>query len=239
MVARFPPIVIGLERMSGIPQWSPNGRRLLYARIASGIETVRADGRGRRLLRSPHLWPSWSPNGREILAVDAETVPYSLVRMRMDGSHQRHIRIPGQTGVALPRWSPTGRWIIYEEGRTDGQFITRVAPDGTGLKRLVKGAGIRFTWAPDGSRIAYSMGPQIWSMRPDGRGKRLLTRGRRNTVVVSLAWSPDGRRIALVRQTPADEHDSSEVATIPAGGGRERRLFGGERYIGALDWQPR
>ena len=76
-------------------------------------------------------------------------------------------------------------------------------------------------------------------MRPNGRGKRLLTRGRRNTVVVSLAWSPDGSRIALVRQTPADEHDSSEVAIIPAGGGRERRLFGGERYIGAIDWQPR
>jgi Tol biopolymer transport system component len=109
--------------------------------------------------------------------------------------------------------------------------------DGTGGRRLVRGR--LHTWSPDVRRFAYSTGREIWSRRPDGRGRRLLSRGRRNTRVVSLAWSPDGRRIALVRQAPADAHDTSTVATIPAHGGREKRLFGGERFIGLIDWQPR
>ena len=76
-------------------------------------------------------------------------------------------------------------------------------------------------------------------MRPDGTGRRLLSRGLENTTIVSLAWSPNGRRIALIRQFPADGHDTSTVATISSRGGGERRLFGGERFINAIDWQPR
>ena len=238
VVVRFRPIPLGLQSHSGIPQWSPDGSRLLVQRIGSGFEIVRPNGRRMRLIKTSWLWPSWSPDGREIIAVDGDTTPYRLVRMRADGSRIRHIRIPPEAGVAVPRWSPDGRWILYEESREEGDFITRIRPDGTGLRRLVRGIG-RYSWSPDGRRFAYAAGRQIWSMRPDGSGRRLLSRGRDNTTVVSIAWSPDGRRIALVRQTPADAHDSSLVATISATGGRERRLFGGERLIGPIDWQPR
>jgi Tol biopolymer transport system component len=238
VVAHFdflPPI--GLQSHSGVPQWSPSGDRLLYQRLGSGFEIARTDGRGRRLIKTPFLWPSWSPDGREILAVDATTTPYRLVRMRTDGSRRRHIRIPPDASVALPRWSPTGRWILYEEGTPEGVFITHVRPDGTGLRSLAQGR--LYSWSPDGRRFAYATGREIWSMQPDGGGRRRLSRGRENTAVVSLAWSPDGRRIALVRHAPEDEHDTSTVATIPAGGGREKRMFGGERFIGLIDWQPR
>jgi hypothetical protein len=57
--------------------------------------------------------------------------------------------------------------------------------------------------------------------------------------VVSLAWSSDGRSIVLVRQYPANEHDRSDVDTIPARGGRERVRFSSARFIGRIDWQPR
>jgi len=237
VLARFPPLPIGLERKSGAPQWSPSGNRLLYQRIATGFETIAPDGHKRRTIKTSYLWPGWLPNGREIVAVDATTQPYSLVRMRLDGSRRRHIPIPPSGSIALPRWSPTGRWILYEVGTADGVFVWRVRPDGSGARRVLRGR--MHTWAPDGRRFAYAKGGDIWSSRPDGSGRRRLSRGPDNTVVVSLAWSPDGRRIALVRQAPADAHDTSTVATIPATGGRERRRFGGERFIGFIDWQPR
>jgi Tol biopolymer transport system component len=237
VVARFPPLPIGLESKSGAPQWSPSGDRLLYQRIATGFETVSPNGRRRRTIKTPFLWPGWLPNGREIVAVDATSQPYSLVRMRLDGSHRRHIRIPPIGSVALPRWSPTGRWIIYEVGTREGVFVWRVRPDGSGARRVVRGR--LHTWAPDGRRFAYARGGDIWSARPDGRGRRRLTRGPDNTIIAGLAWSPNGRRIALVRQAPADAHDTSTVATIPAIGGREWRRFGGERFIDLVDWQPR
>jgi Tol biopolymer transport system component len=237
VVARFPPLPIGLEQKSGGPQWSPGGDRLVYQRIATGIETVAGDGHGRRTIRTSLLWPGWSPTGRELVAVLAESRFHSLVRMRPDGSRRRRIPIPPLDNVALPRWSPTGRWILFEEGSPAGVFTWRVRPDGSRARRLVRGS--RYSWAPSGRRFAYADGPDVWSVRPSGRGRRLLARGPVDSVVASVAWSPDGRRIAFVRQVPADAHDTSTVLTIPARGGRQRRQFGGDRFIGFIDWQPR
>jgi Tol biopolymer transport system component len=237
VIARFDPLPASLDIKSGAPQWSPSGERILYQRLGVGFEIATAGGRTVRTIETPFLWPGWSPDGRQIVAVDATTTPYSLVRLRADGSRARRIPIPPVASVALPRWSPSGRWILYEEGATDGVFVRRVRPDGSGDRRVVRGT--LHTWAPSGRRFAYADGADVWSARPDGRGRRLLSRGPENTVVAGLAWSPDGRRIALVRQAPADEHDTSTIATIPARGGRERRRFGGERFIGFIDWQPR
>lgn len=75
-------------------------------------------------------------------------------------------------------------------------------------------------------------------MRPDGGGRRRLSRGPDETEVGGLAWSPDGRRIAIVRQTHPHDH-SAVVATIPARGGRETQRFGGRHFIGLIDWQAR
>jgi dipeptidyl aminopeptidase/acylaminoacyl peptidase len=237
VIARFPPLPIGLERKSGVPQWNPTGERVLYQRLATGIETVSGNGRRRRTLRTSLLWPAWSPTGRDLVAVDAGRRFHSLVRMRPDGSGRRRIPIPRLENVALPRWSPTGRWILFEEGTAAGVFTWRVRPDGTGARRLVEGS--RYSWAPSGRRFAYTDGPNVWSVRADGKGRRLLARGPTDSVVAGIAWSPDGRRIAFVRQVPADEHDSSTVLTIPARGGRAKRQFRREHFIGFIDWQPR
>lgn len=237
VVARFAPLPFGVAPRTTTPQWDPSGERILYRDVIAGSVIISADGTHLRTLDVPYLEPSWSPTGREIVAVDATSWPYSLVRMRADGSRPRRISLPTVGSVAFPRWSPSGRWILYVTTRPgDRSAIWRVRPDGSRGRRLAR--GVQYTWAPDGRRFAYSYGPHVWSIRPDGGGRRLLRHGPRTTVVVSLAWSPDGRRIALVRQTPADGHDSSTVASIRTAGGRERRRFGGKRFIGAIDWQP-
>jgi hypothetical protein len=41
VLARFPPLPFGVERKSGFPQWRPDGARVLYQRMATGIETIR------------------------------------------------------------------------------------------------------------------------------------------------------------------------------------------------------
>ena len=171
VLARFPPLPSGLQRTSGLGQWSPSGARVLYQRIATGFETVAPDGSRKRTLRTGMLWPSWAPSGREIVAVaeDGSVSPAALVRLRPDGSRLRRIPTPpSETGVAIPRWSPSGRWILYEQSSSHVRYIWRVRPDGTGARRLV--AGWSFSWAPDGRRFAYTAGREIWSMRRTAPG---------------------------------------------------------------------
>lgn len=66
---RIRPDGTGLERLNRrgrVPDWSPNGRRLVYTHKRR-VFTLRRDGRvRRRLTRRGGLYPAWSPSGRRI-----------------------------------------------------------------------------------------------------------------------------------------------------------------------------
>ena len=65
---------------------------------------------------------------------------------------------------------------------------------GAAEKRLTSGGGhSRPRWSPDGKRIAYLTGGQLWTMNADGTGQRKL--GTR--AAAGPSWSPDGKWIAF------------------------------------------
>jgi Tol biopolymer transport system component len=66
--------------------------------------------------------------------------------------------------------------------------------------------------APGTERLVFSSGVGVYSIRPDGRARRLL---RRNGY--SPAWSPDRRRVAFIRGT-------NEIWTMRSDGGGARRV---------------
>jgi Tol biopolymer transport system component len=119
--------------------WSPDGKRLVFAR-AFDIYVVNANGSNvRRLTRaSGHAYyePTWSPDGRRIV-FRSELGVYV---MRADGTGIR--RITSATSEVAqdisPVWSPRGNWIAFAGFRrqSDEARIFRVAPSGRGLKRL-------------------------------------------------------------------------------------------------------
>jgi TolB protein len=118
-----------------------------------------------------------------------------------------------------------------------------VTPDGTGLRRLTDDAwqeaeDLAPAWSPDGGMIAFVSrrtrlpdvptdetrpAEEIYVMRADGTGLRLLTRNTR--LDFAPQWLPDGR-IAFVScaTTPRDEPPDCELSATRIGSSKREGL---------------
>lgn len=78
--------------------------------------------------------------------------------------------------------------------------IYSIEPSGSGLRLLAGGghdAGPR--WSPNGSKLAYLDGGNLWVMHADGSHKHQITSGAPKFTDGRPSWSPSGRYLAFVR----------------------------------------
>jgi hypothetical protein len=94
---------------------------------------------------------------------------------------------PGAAVAAFP--GGQGRLAFDSQGQ-----IYTINPDGSSLTAL--GVGTYPRWSPDGQRIAYQRGGDIWVMRSDGSHQHEIT-----TLgdAAEPAWSASGHKIVFVR----------------------------------------
>lgn len=137
---------------------------------------------------------------------------------------------PGQ-----PTWSPGGTWIAFsgsDHPQGHDYDLWSIRPDGTGLRRLAKvpGSPQDPDWSPEGGRLTFSSGDDIYTVGSDGRGLRRLTRG--PAVDNDPDWSPDGRTIAF----GSNRGGVFQIWVMDADGDRPRRLVA--KRSGEPDWSP-
>jgi RTX calcium-binding nonapeptide repeat (4 copies)/WD40-like Beta Propeller Repeat len=232
----------------GSAAWSPDGARLAFARYGGGIFIVDASSRHPIRVTARGREPAWSPDGSQLVFTQGS----SLYLVRADGRGLQRL-FPGRNA----QWSPDGSRIafqLHDEGSGGGDSVYVSALDGSQRLRLAAGVAQNCgplpggthnqepTWAPDGSRIAYStwvtcgtnVSASISAISPDGSQHwNLVEPEGYPGGPFAPVWSPDGRALAYF-----DGYDEAGVSNglkvLPLGG-RARRIA---RNWVPFDWRP-
>jgi len=125
--------------------------------------------------------PQWFPDGEQILFGRFESYGAQFYRINVDGSNLIRITTDDQTSHRHPRLSPDGQKIAFEKRTPPKNTIWVMNIDGTNEKLLSDPASTTEDWQPewtfDASRIIYANLNGLWSINPDGSGRRQITKG--------------------------------------------------------------
>ncbi len=230
------------------PQISPDGTRIVYARISmdimsdqrrSNLWIIGSDGSDHRPLTSGDksaYAAAWSPDGGKLLYLsDADGSTQIYLRWMDTGQTARLAQL-----TESPRslsWSPDGRWIAFsmlvkEEGDDFAELPSK--PEGAKWAEPPKVID-RLVYRADGGGYLPQGYDQIFVLPAEGGSPRQVTDGPYDHGG-RIAWAPDSKSILFAaNRRPGNEYDPQnselyrlnlESGTIVALTGRQ----GPDRY---------
>jgi Tol biopolymer transport system component len=249
---------VGKGRAAAFPDWSPNGRRLVFSKFlpdgGARIWTMRADGSHQRRVAGGaghflDLGPNYTPSARRIVFTRCRPAgdPCAIRKMRVDGTHDRaltpfraheadlHASVSSTGRIAFARYSTAGFVVRVVVTRADGSHARAVTPP-----RLEGGAP---EWSPDGRRIAFTSNFahccrtdfSLFTMKPDGSDIERVTPDRFPHGDFQPAYSPEGDRIVFGSDRNYPDYCCNDLFVIDPSGAGEQPLNVGLSDAGLVD----
>jgi TolB protein len=172
--------------------------------------------------------PAFSPNGR-LIAFEGQPEPGAtegshIYLMRSDGSGVR-VLTKGNFDDADPAFSPDGKEIVFERSPVNhlrASHLFEVSVSGGEPTQLTFGSGhdSEAVFTPNGHSILFvserhkASREDIYSMRPNGNGVKVLLGGERNELSPDV--SPDGRQVLFT--SSSDKGGATNLYLAPIDG---------------------
>jgi len=166
------------------PSWSPDGSEILVTETIQGLSYVaylNLPGHYSGLFsdETSHIVmgkePSFNATGDQIVYVASDRK--TLEVMAANGYQHKTLLYNSQGSIGHPVFSPDGKRIALYMTDTDGHLQIFVRNADASLKRLTATtttANLSPSWSPDGSKIVFRRGNQIWTMSATGASQMRL-----------------------------------------------------------------
>jgi dipeptidyl aminopeptidase/acylaminoacyl peptidase len=229
------PFVTGEINVSHV-KWTPDGREIAFVAKRGkdahpSLYAISADGGEARRLVSfeSEIGPfSFSPDGQRVAFLATEELPKKTRDLVQKGFDQE---------------------VFEETARPVSIWVADLgAPAGTKPRRLdVPGSASDVQWSPAGPRLAVILAPrslvdESYTSRKvtivDADAGRVVARLENPGKLGAVAWSPDGRSLAIVSAADANDPSAGRLMVAPGEGGPLKEVLPGyEASVTAVAWE--